>query len=176
MKIPYYLILLPLLFSCQNKENTEDVGTSESSDGIQSVEIYRSTDRSFQADFILKIDQDQATMYGWDVPLENEKDTIYYRAQCKQDKDSNGILMSLHLDQYELTKRKVTPYNMDEFKPDTTLGHSNYSILFIHHSSFSYIKSSGDSIEFGAVKHSYSGRFDKFIFEKINDVEFEPTK
>ncbi len=164
MKIHYYLFLLPLLFSCQNKENTEDGGTSESSDGIQSVEIYQSSDSSSASNFFLKIHKNQVTLYGWwFVEYENEKDTFYYRSQSILEIDSSGI-MSFDLDKYELTKSKVTPHNLEDFKPDTTLG----LLTFLTYSSFINGRALGDSIEFMAVNNVYDSRADYFIFKKVN--------
>ena len=155
MKTWVTLLVLVLLMSCGNgiKPDKSEIASNKS-------EVYRSSDDSFQKDFYLKIEDEKATIYGWDVST--EKDTIYYRSICKLEEDStDGIQITLK--NYQFTEVKVREENLNDFKVNEELSLDNLG----EYSSFWGEKKADGSFHFLAVKHIYHSRADEFTFERI---------
>jgi|GEM_PF-3210278 len=149
MKIPIQclsLLTLILLSGCNIQSTSQ-------------VEIYRSTENSFQKDFYLEIENDLVNVFGWELTSEN--DTIYYKSSGELDKKDVGVT-SFELETYELTRVKTSETNLNDFKEETGLKNA----LFFH-SSFFGKKYSEGSMKLQAVKHIYYDRVDEFEFEKI---------
>jgi hypothetical protein len=84
----YNLLVVIAFASCS--EAMEEGGTKKTQKPIADieVEIYRSTEDSYQRNFFLKINGDSSTFYGWEI--NDNSDTIYYRSITKVEKDNNG--------------------------------------------------------------------------------------
>ena len=126
------------------------------------MDIYASSEDSFQQDFFLQMDTSVAIIYGWCLSR-GGKDTLYYRSKSKIERKYDGN-MSINLKQYDVTRTKTTLTNLNQFSSDWNLAAGDVSRA---HTGFISTNQPDSTIEFRAVKLVYAGRFDKFIFEKI---------
>ena len=152
MKIYLTILSILALTSCNNEIKPDKASESENQ-----VEIYQSTENSFQKDFYLMIEDENVCVNGWEVTKEN--DTIYYKSNGKLEIDSAGTFR-ISLERCEYSRVKA-----DHFDGCTNkiLKSSTFSI----HNGYTGKKINDNSFEFLAVKSFYLGRADKFIFRRI---------
>ena len=109
--ILYLLFIVPFI-SCKSGKITDNKENPKQTIILNHDGVYRSTEESFQADFYLIIEGEQATIYGWEAF--NESDTIYYRSISTlggywDDK------FSIRLDTFEQTRTKNHYFQFERF-------------------------------------------------------------
>tara|TARA_B100000674_G_C37231806_1_gene641698 strand:- start:20 stop:496 length:477 start_codon:yes stop_codon:yes gene_type:complete len=157
MKLILKILIILGFVSCTSQIQTD---SNEIEDKRNEIEIYQSSDDSFQPGFYLTIKDKQAIVYGWET--ENESDTVYYKSTCELKEDSSKSIR-ITLESYQLSEVKITQDNLNEFQENKNLKMP----IWRAHSSFWGHKADDGSLEFMAVKHSYDSRADNFIFKRI---------
>ncbi|MGB1041460.1 MAG: hypothetical protein ACPGVD_11345 [Flavobacteriales bacterium] len=156
MKIALKLLIILIISACKDGQNA-----TKKADILINEEIYVSNNESFQKNFFLKIYDEKAIIYGWEISKEN--DTIYYRSEGAIELDSSDNYW-ISLKSYQFTDEKFNKNNLNNFKENHNI---KIPFLGIHSSFWGSLKPNG-SFDFLAVKDIYSGRADKFIFEKVH--------
>lgn len=118
-------------------------------------DTYESTVDSYRRNFLLTINEDKVTLYGWE--LTEGTDTLTYKAFGHLSKDKH-----VTLDNYEFSKLSPSQIKWDQFQSDNGVSISSF---FLHrHLSIQTLDR--EKLEVLMAKDAYDSRVDKFVFKR----------
>lgn len=117
---------------------------------------YTSVDSSYRKNFLLKVEQNKVTVYGWEL-LYTGDDTLYFRAGANWENPQKLVFSD-----FDFSRQKT---NLK--KPETFVADKNIQAeKFLLYRDFFNIKYSNGKIFLMAVKDIYASKADYFYFVK----------